>query len=136
MRVSEQGRFGILKMDGERNNVCKVHKVLFIVECECISEDPQNRLYLSNVQEVRNLETGMRSKKAAMAAARLILSSVLTAPLAAWSIIYAFLERGYKAYGGEYLFIIAAFLAVYWALGKFMTYADKDTFKEAKTWKH
>lgn len=67
-------------------------------------------------------------KKAAVTIARLILSGALTAPFAAWSIIYAFLERGYRAYGGEYLFIIMVFLAVYWALGKFMDDGNMDIF--------
>lgn len=126
MRVPGPGDIGVLKNGGGRGNVCKVHKVLLIMECECISEDPENRIYLSHVREVRGPEAGMHAKKAARVAARLILSSVLTAPPAAWSIIYAFLERGYKAYGGEYLFIIMAFLAVYWALGKFIAYEDTD----------
>lgn len=128
-------RQNLLKKGEERTNVRNMCKVLLIVECEYISEDSKGRLYLSKVQEVRNPAVRMRSKKAAMAAARLILSSALTAPFATWSVIYAFLERGYKAYGGEYLFIIMVFLAVYWALGKFITYADMDTFKEAESWK-
>lgn len=107
---------------GERN-MCKV---LLVVECEYISEGSKGRLYLSQVQEVRNPAARMHSKKASVIMAKLILSGVLTAPPAAWSVIYAFLERGYKAYGGEYLFIIMVFLAVYWALGKFITYADME----------
>ncbi len=104
-------------------NMCKV---LLIVECEYISEDSKGRLYLSQVQEVRNPAVRMRSKKAVMIAVRLILSGTLTAPFAVWSIIYAFLERGYKAYGGEYLFIIMVFLAVYWALGKLIMNVSMD----------
>lgn len=103
-----------------------MYKVLLVVECEYISEDSKGRLYLSQVQEVRNPAVRMYSKKASVISAKLILSGVLTAPPAAWSVIYAFLERGYKAYGGEYLFIIMVFLAVYWALGKFITYVDMN----------
>ncbi len=123
---TESAKQGLAKGREGKTDVRNMYKVLFILECEYISEDSKGRLYLSQVQEVRNPAVRMRSKKASVIAAKLILSGALTAPLAAWSIIYAFLERGYKAYGGEYLFIIMAFLAVYWALDKFITYADMD----------
>lgn len=119
-------RHNLLKRREGNTDVCNMHKMLLIVECEYISEYSEGRLYLSQVQEVRKPAVRMRSKKASVIAAKLILSGALTAPFAAWSVIYAFLERGYKAYGGEYLFIIMVFLAVYWALSKFITYADMD----------
>lgn len=115
----------LIRREG-KTSVCKMRKVLLVVECEYISEDSKGRVYLSQVREVRNPAGRIRSKKASVIVAKLILSGVLTAPPAAWAVIYAFLERGYKAYGGEYLFIIMVFLAVYWALGKFITYADMD----------
>lgn len=126
MRKAELIKQNLLKRREGRTDVRNMYKVLLVVECEYISEDSKDRLYLSQVQEVRNLAVRMRSKNASVIAAKLILSGALTAPPAAWSVIYAFLERGYKAYGGEYLFIIMVFLAIYWALGKFITYADMD----------
>lgn len=126
MRKAELIKQNLLKRREGRTDVRNMYKVLLVVECEYISEDSKGRLYLSQVQEVRNPAVRMRSKKASVIAAKLILSGVLTVPFAAWSIIYAFLQRGYKAYGGEYLFIITVFLAVYWALGKFITYADMN----------
>ena len=126
MRKAELIKQNFLKRREGKTGVRNMCKVLLVVECEYISEDSKGRLYLSQVQEVRNPAVRMRSKKASVITAKLILSGVLTAPPAAWSVIYAFLERGYKAYGGEYLFIIMVFLAVYWALSKFITYADMD----------
>ena len=126
MRKAELIKQNLLKRREGTPDVRNMYKVLLVVECEYISEDSKDRLYLSQVQEVRNLAVRMRSKNASVIAAKLILSGALTAPPAAWSVIYAFLERGYKAYGGEYLFIIMVFLAIYWALGKFITYADMD----------
>ncbi|KAI4450599.1 hypothetical protein C823_005136 [Eubacterium plexicaudatum ASF492] len=126
MRKAELIKQNLLKRREGRTDVRNMCKVLLIVECEYISEDSKGRLYLSQVQEVRNPAVRMRSTRASVIAAKLILSGALTAPPAAWSVIYAFLERGYKAYGGEYLFIIMFFLVVYWALGKFITYADMD----------
>ncbi len=119
-------RQNLLNRREKRAHVHNMHKVLLLVECEYISEDSKGRLYLSQVQEVRNPAARMRSEKVSVITAKLILSGVMTAPFAAWSIIYAFLERGYKAYGGEYLFIIMVFLAVYWALSKFIAYSDMD----------
>lgn len=116
----------LFKKREARTDVRNMCKVLLIVECEYISEDSKGRLYLSQVQEVRNPVVRIFSKKALMIVARLILSGTLTAPFAVWSIIYAFLERGYKAYGGEYLFIIMVFLAVYWALGKLIMNVSVD----------
>ena len=121
MRKAELIKQNLLKRREGRTDVRNMYKVLLVVECEYISEDSKDRLYLSQVQEVRNPAVRMRSKNASVIAAKLILSGALTAPPAAWSVIYAFLERGYKAYGGEYLFIIMVFLAIYWALGKFIT---------------
>lgn len=126
MRKAELIKQNLLKRREGRTDVRNMYKVLLVVECEYISEDSKGRLYLSQVQEVRNPAVRMRLTRASVIAAKLILSGALTAPPAAWSVIYAFLERGYKAYGGEYLFIIMVFLAVYWALGKFITYADMD----------
>ena len=126
MRKAELIKQNLLKRREGRTDVRNMYKVLLVVECEYISENSKDRLYLSQVQEVRNPAVRMRSKNASVIAAKLILSGALTAPPAAWSVIYAFLERGYKAYGGEYLFIIMVFLAIYWALGKFITYADMD----------
>lgn len=126
MRKAELIKQNLLKRREGRTDVRNMYKVMLVVECEYISEDSKGRLYLSQVQEVRNPAVRMYSKKASVISAKLILSGVLSAPPAAWSVIYAFLERGYKAYGGEYLFIIMVFLAVYWALGKFITYVDMN----------
>lgn len=117
-----------MKRKGVGTDACKMRKMLFVVECQYISEDTKVRLYLSQVREVRNPVARLLQKKAAAAIARLVLSGALTAPFAAWSIIYAFLERGYKAYGGEYLFIIMVFLAMHWALGKLMDDGNMDIF--------
>ena len=116
MRKAELIKQNLLKRREGRTDVSNMYKVLLVVECEYISQDSKGRLYLSQVQEVRNPAVRMRSKKASVIAAKLILSVVLTALPAAWSVIYAFLERGYKAYGGEHMQICIS-------------------FKEAESWK-
>ena len=102
--------------------------MLFVVECEYISENSRDRLYLSQVQKIRNPAARLFQKKAAVVAAKLILSVALTVPAASCAVIAAYLERGYMAYGGEYLFILMVFRAVYWALGKFLPDENMDLF--------
>lgn len=103
-----------------------MHKELLLVECKYITEDSKGRLYLSQVQEVRNPAARLFQKKAAVVAAKLVLSAALTVPVASCAVIAAYLERGYMAYGGEYLFILMVFRAVYWALGKFLPDENMD----------
>ncbi len=109
---------GLPKGKEAETDACKMRKVLLVVECEHIPEDSKDRLCLSKVQETRSQALRMFSKKASIVAAKLILSGGLTASFAAWAVEHAFLERGYRAYGGEYLFVLVVFGAMYWALGK------------------
>ncbi len=116
----------LLKRKVAQTDVCKVHKMLLVVECEYISENSRGRLYLSQVQKIRNPAARLFQKKAAVIAAKMILSAALTVPAASCAIIAAYIERGYMAYGGEYLFILMVFRAVYWALGKFLPDENMD----------
>lgn len=93
-------RQGLLKRKVAQADVCKVRRMLFVVECEYISENSRDRLYLSQVQEIRNPAARLFQKKAAVVAAKLILSVALTVPAASCAVIAAYLERGYMAYGG------------------------------------
>ena len=119
-------RQGLLKRKVAQADVCKVRRMLFVVECEYISENSRDRLYLSQVQKIRNPAARLFQKKAAVIAAKMILSAALTVPAASCAIIAAYIERGYMAYGGEYLFILMVFRAVYWALGKFLPDENMD----------
>lgn len=119
-------RQNLLNRREDRAHVRNMHKVLLLVECEYISEDSKGRLYLSQVQKTRNPAARLFQKKAAVVAAKLVLSAALTVPVASCAVIAAYLERGYMAYGGEYLFILMVFRAVYWALGKFLPDENMD----------
>ena len=121
-------RQNLLNRREKRAHVHNMHKVLFVVECEYISENSRDRLYLSQVQKIRNPAARLFQKKAAVIAAKMILSAALTVPAASCAIIAAYIERGYMAYGGEYLFILMVFRAVYWALGKFLPDENMDIF--------
>lgn len=119
-------RKNYVKKKEARPGVRNMCKVLLVVECEYDSENSRVRLYLSQVQKIRNPAAGMFQKKASAVAAKLVLSVVLTVPAAAWAVISAFLERGYRAYGGECMFIFMVFVAVYWALGRVLPDEDMD----------
>ena len=121
-------RQGLLKRKVAQADVCKVRRMLFVVECEYISENSRGWLYVSQVQKIRTPAARLFQKKAAVVAAKLILSVALTVPAASCAVIAAYLERGYMAYGGEYLFILMVFRAVYWALGKFLPDENLDLF--------
>ena len=121
-------RQGLLKRKVAQADVCKVRRMLFVVECEYISENSRDRIYLPLVKKIRTPAARLFQKKAAVIAAKMILSAALTVPAASCAIIAAYIERGYMAYGGEYLFILMVFRAVYWALGKFLPDENMDLF--------
>lgn len=103
---------------------CKVRKVWVILECQYITEDSEVGVYLPAVQKERQVP-GPFFKKAILVVLKLALSALLTFPYAVWSIEYAFLQRGYKAYGGEYLFIPFVFYVTFLILGGFIKLANR-----------
>ena len=98
-------------------NEGKVYKVWLIMECEYITEDPKDGLYLPKVWKVRQQAVGQFIKKAIIFMARLSGTAALTYLYSVKAIESAFLDRGYVAYGGEYLMIPFVFYAVFKVLG-------------------
>ena len=94
-----------------------VCNVWIIMECQCITEDSKVRVYLSKVRKGKWQATRRFIKKAAPHVLRLLGAVALTYLYSAWSIEQAFIQRGYKAYGGEYLIIPFVFYGVYKVLG-------------------
>ncbi len=92
-------------------------------DCEYITEDSEVRLYLLKKQKsgwptVRRLlkrAFGLL-KKASAFMLRLSGAAALTCLYAVNAIEHAYLQRGYEAYGGEYLVIPFVFYAAYKAL--------------------
>lgn len=99
----------------------KVYEVWFIMECQCIEEDSSNCLFLSKVRKAWRTKIKRGLKKTAefmtTTGCRIAGSALLTGIYVAWSAEQAFLQRGYKAYGGEYLAIPFVFLWTYAGLG-------------------
>lgn len=94
-----------------------VRKVWIIMECRCITEDSQVRVYLSEVRGARWKSFGRFLKKAAHILFRPVGSVGLTYLYAIWAAERAFIQRGYVAYGGEYMVIPFIFYGLYKGLG-------------------
>ncbi len=101
----------------------KMHYLLIILECEHIPKNPEDRVCLSRMQKSLEYKRPPHKaqkkffRKALILAFRFLTSTAITFPIAIWAIEYAYIERGYKAYGGEYLFIAMVFYLVSWAVG-------------------
>ncbi|MCD8150549.1 MAG: hypothetical protein LUE92_13535 [Clostridiales bacterium] len=84
----------------------KVRRMSVDMECEYLTEDSKVRVYLS---PVRGETKETVAEKAVVIALELFYSLAVTYFIGSWAIAAAYAERGYKAYGGEYLLIIFVF---------------------------
>lgn len=101
-------------MDLDESRVCEVW---LIVEYQCIKDHSKIGLCMSKMQKVWCKKGRRLFKRIVMLMAtvrfRLFASAILTYIYAVWSAEQAFLQRGYKAYGGEYLAIPFVFWGAY-----------------------
>lgn len=91
------------------------------VEHQYLTEDTKVLVYLSTMRSAKE-ET--ICEKAIVAILELFYSFTITYFVGKWAIAYAYAERGYKAYGGEYLMIFAAFVLSFCTIRYFF-----DTFR-------
>lgn len=91
----------------------KVYEVRILVEREHHTENPKVRIYLSPVRQSIWPKVKKICKWVIHMAIRIFISVIITFPFGVWSVRAAYLERGYVAYGGEYLFIAAIFFAIF-----------------------
>lgn len=99
----------------------KVHYVFIVLERKHISQDSKGRVRLPQLRkilEVKKIKKAFKRffRKVMILAFKLLASAAITLPFAIWAIEDAYIERGYKAYGGEYLFIAMFFYLVYHAV--------------------
>lgn len=87
-----------------------------VLEREYLTEDSKVRVYLSLVQGKKK-ET--ITDKAIVIVLELFYSMAVTYFIGSWAIAWAYAERGYKAYGGEYLLIVMIFLLSFHIARKF-----------------
>lgn len=112
---------------------CKVYKVREGMECQCIAEDSEVRLYLS---PMRNRGTENREDSSIEKAAVMFINIFFAFSVAyfasLWAIPVAYMERGYKAYGGEWLFIMAVFAVAYQSMNQFFKYFRRKPCRKKK----
>jgi len=94
----------------------RVYKVWFVVEYKQAAENSKAGLYLSEMWKAGWPSVRRFLRKAAVSGARVLAAAGVTYLYTAWSIEQAFLQRGYKAYGGEYLIIPFVFYGAYKSL--------------------
>lgn len=98
----------------DEGSVCKVW---FIVEYKRAAADSKAGLYLPKMCKAGWPAARRLLGKTAAVGARVLAAAGVTYLCTAWSIEQAFLQRGYKAYGGEYLIIPFVFYGTYKAAG-------------------
>ena len=97
----------------------KMYRLSAGVEHQCITEDSKVRLYLSEMRS----ETEERKTvfdKIFTVILELFYSFSVSYFVGDWAIEYAYKERGYVAYGGEYLLIGMVFVISFWTISKFL----------------
>lgn len=99
---------------------CKVYKMRIGMECQCLTEDTERWVCVPGVQDGEG-EAGKDSipEKVALMVIKLFISYSAAYFVSLWAIPAAYNERGYEAYGGEYLLILAAFVTAYKATSLF-----------------
>lgn len=93
----------------ERGLVKDGRKLHLFIEYPCFTEDYQVKLYLL-CQRVKPEEES--DKKLLRFVAKLACAVLITYLFGQWAIAWAFQQRGYVAYGGEYLLIFVFFCIV------------------------
>lgn len=92
----------------ERGVIRGRRKLCLFIEYPCFAEDSQVKLYLL-CQRVKPEEES--DKKLLRFVAKLSCVVLATCLFGLWATSWAFKQRGYVAYGGEYLLIFVFFIA-------------------------
>lgn len=112
-------------------NVGKVYGVRIDVEPKHITEDSENRVYMSLVRIQKNSisqkieKASWKVKSAAKVIFKIVISLVITVATSIVTGHLAYVQRGYQAMGGEDLLTIVVFFAAYWLMGKVVGYYDE-----------
>lgn len=96
----------------------KMYHLSFALERKRNSKDTKDGLYMPEVR--KGFKVKRFCNKVIFLIFKILVSTAITFPCAIWAIEYAYIERGYKAYGGEYLFIAMVFYITFSLLGVFL----------------
>lgn len=99
----------------------KVRRVWIVVEYQCGTRNSISRMYLSGLWKIQKKKAGKFLQKAGVimktSEFRILGTVLLTGIYSIWSIEQAFIQRGYRAWGGECLAIPLVFIGFYKILG-------------------
>ena len=110
----------------------KVYQMRKGLEHQCVAEDSKIRLYLSLVQgEVEEREDNA-FEKAEVTVISLFFGFSVAYFTSLWVVPMAYAERGYQAYGGEYLVIVIAFLVADGTMNQFFKYFRRGSWRKEK----
>lgn len=99
-------------------NDCKMYKMSADMECQRPAEDSEEGVYLSSVR--KHAQKDSITKKVIMLILKLLFSYSISCFVFQWAVRIAYIERGYKAYGGEYMLAVATFMITYFAINKLL----------------
>jgi len=88
----------------------KMYKVPIIVERKYVTEDSEVRIYLSQMRSEKKPPKKKIKDKIVALVLELFYTGTITYLVGDWAIGFAYKERGYFAYGSEYLLIVLTFL--------------------------
>lgn len=88
----------------------KMYKMPIVVERKYVTEDSEVRIYLSQVRSERKPPRKKITDKIVALVLELFYAGTITYLVGNWAIGFAYKERGYFAYGSEYLLIALTFL--------------------------
>ncbi len=110
---------------------CEMYKMWADMECQYLTEDTKVRVCLSMVPGGKK-ETGKDSipERIVLLAIKLFFAYSVAYFVYPWAIQSAYNERGYEAYGGEYILVLAVFMFAYKMISLFFKY-----FRREKAWK-
>jgi len=100
-------------------NERKMYRLSAGVEHQYLTEDSKVRIYLSEVRGEKE-ERKTVFDKILKVILELFYSFSVSYFVGSWAIEYAYKERGYVAYGGEYLLIGMVFIISFLAISKFL----------------
>lgn len=95
----------------------KMYKVRILVNREHPAENTLVWIHLAPVRKSIWPKVKDICKKVMCMGFKIFLSMAITHQVGSWAIAFAYNERGYLAYGGEYLFIGAVFFTTFRIIG-------------------
>lgn len=102
-----------------------VRKIWHIVVYGYAAKNSVSRAYLLKTQDIRWMAARQFFAKAGMLICRLSIAGIITYSCGTWAVRQAFIQRGYKAYGGEYIAAALVFCIAYIGLGSLQDHLHK-----------